>query len=60
MGDHDLVFAKGIYPYSYISPEKFEERELPPIDAFYNDLKDEPLSKEDYQRAQETSTHFTV
>ena len=61
MGDHDLVFAKGIYPYSYmISPENFKERQLPNIDAFYNDLKDEPLSNEDYQRAQETWTHFGI
>ena len=51
MGEHDLVFAKGIYPYSYmISPKEFEERELPPIDAFYNDLKDEPLSNHAYAR----------
>ena len=56
-----MVFPKGIYPYSYmISHEKLEETELPPQDAFYNDLKDEPLSNEDYQRAQETWTHFGI
>jgi len=42
------------------SPEKFEERELPPIDTFYNDLKDELLSKEDYQRARDVWTHFGI
>jgi len=33
LGDHDLVFAKGIYPYSYMSgPEKFVDTQLPPIE----------------------------
>jgi len=36
LGDDDLVFVKGVYPYSYMSgPEKFTETQLPPIEAFY-------------------------
>ena len=61
MGDHDLVFAKGVYPYTYMSsPQNFEERVLPPIEAFYNDLKEESLSNEDYQRAHDIWTHFGI
>ena len=43
--DHDdLVFAKGVYPYSYMtSVEKFKETKLPPIEAFYDTLNEEPL-----------------
>jgi len=51
LGDHNLVFAKGFYPYSYMTPEKFKETELPPIDAFYDLLKDKPLKPKHYQRA---------
>jgi len=59
IGNHDLVFAKGLYPYAYMTDRsKFDDTRLPPIDAFYNDLKDEPLSKDDYDRAQQIRTHF--
>jgi len=35
LGYDDLVFAKGVYPYSYMtSREKFDETKLPPIEAF--------------------------
>ena len=40
LGDDDLVFAKGVYPYSYMTgPEKFAETQLPPIEAFHNTLE---------------------
>ena len=30
LGDYDLVFAKGIYPYSYMtSPEKIQRNQTP-------------------------------
>ena len=59
LGDHDLVFAKGIYPYSYMtSAEEFKETKLPPIDAFYDTLNDQALEPEDYERAQKTWSHF--
>ena len=61
LGNHDLVFAKGVYPYAYITDRsKFDETRLPSIDCFYNDLKDEPLSEEDYDRAQQIWTHFDI
>ena len=61
MGDNDLVFAKGVYPYSYMeNRSKFDETKLPSIESFYNTLNDEPLSVEDYQRAQTTWTFFNI
>lgn len=48
LGDDDDLFTKGIYPYGYMSSrEKFSETQLPPIEAFHDDLKDEPLSQQD-------------
>jgi hypothetical protein len=45
------MLRKGVYPYSYMdSWERFNEPELPPKEAFYNDLHDEPI--EDYLYAQ--------
>ena len=53
LGDTPFTFAKGVYFYSYVNgPAKFEETELPPIDCFYNTLTDQPLSTDDYERAQ--------
>ena len=52
LGDHDHVFAKGVFPYSYFTDRsKFDETCLPPIESFYNSLNDEPLSIDDYERA---------
>jgi len=46
LGNDDLVFAKGVYPYSYMtSRKKFDETKLPPIEAFYDQLNDKPLKK---------------
>jgi len=46
LGDHDSVFAKGVYPYLYMTgPQKFGESQLPPIETFYNTLDDEALSQ---------------
>ena len=61
LGDHDLVFAKGVYPYSYMTcADKFDETELPPIDEFHDKLNDEPLDAKDYDRAKKTWTHFDM
>ena len=52
LGDSDLVFTKGIYPYSYMTgPEKFAETQLPPIEAFYNTLEEESCPPKNYDRA---------
>ena len=59
LGDDDLVFAKGVYPYSYmIGPEKFAETQLPPIEAFYNMLEDESCPPKNYDRACEIWAHY--
>jgi len=58
-GDDRLVFAKGVCPYSYMTGRnKFAETKLPPIEAFYNTLNDEPLAEKDYARAQAIWSHF--
>ena len=49
-----LLTQKGHYPYAYMdSFTKFEETSLPPQDAFFNDLTQEPLTQEAYQQAQQ-------
>ena len=54
----NLLIRKGVFPYVYIdSHEKFEEG-LPPIDCFFNDLKNQPCSPEDYQHVQNMWSAF--
>jgi hypothetical protein len=53
LGDNDLLLAKGIFPYEWFDCfEKFNETELPSMDAFYNKLDEEGVSDEQYDRAQ--------
>ena len=55
------VFAKGIYPYSYMTgPKKFVETQLPPIEAFHNTLEDEPCRQENYDRAREIWVQYDM
>ena len=57
--DDDIIFAKGVYLYSYVdSRKKFAETQLPSINEFHDKLKNEPLSEEDYLRAQYTWDRF--
>jgi len=61
LGDNEMVFAKGVYPYSYMSSrEKFDETELPSIESFHVTLNDEPLPPEDYERAKAIWKHFDI
>ena len=47
-----LQLKKGVYPYEYMNSfEKFEEKSLPPKDAFYSKLKKENITNEDYEHA---------
>ena len=49
----DLMFQKGIFPYSYLdSYEKLKEDQLPPIECFTSDLTNEHLSPDQYAFAQ--------
>ena len=45
---YDLLTRKGVYPYEYINSwDRFEEIQLPPINAFYSNLNMSSISKED-------------
>jgi len=58
-GREKFLFAKGVYPYSYMtSREKFDETKLPPIEAFYDKLNDDSLNISDYEKTQKTWMHF--
>ena len=59
--DDDLVFAKGVYPYSYMTgPEKFTETQLPLIETFHNTFEDEPCPPKNYDRACEIWGHYDM
>jgi hypothetical protein len=59
LGDNDLLLAKGIFPYEWFDCfEKFNETELPSMDSFYNELDEEGVSDEQYDRAQAIWTTF--
>jgi len=61
MGDNDLVFAKGVYPYSYMNDRsKFDQTELPSKEDCHDTLNDEPLSDENYQRARDIWSFFDI
>ena len=61
LGDDDLVLAKGVYPYSYMTgPEKFAEKQLPPIEAFHNTFEDEPCPVKNYNWAREIWAHYNI
>ncbi|MCG7877069.1 MAG: DNA polymerase [Candidatus Thiodiazotropha endolucinida] len=47
-----LLLRKGIFPYEYIDDiKRFEETELPPIEAFYSQIKNESVSQSEYAHA---------
>ena len=43
-----------------VDRSKFAEKQLPPIEAFYDKLKDEPLTQADYDRANQTWKEFNI
>ena len=50
---YNLLTRKGIYPYEYVSSwDRFEEVQLPPIEAFYSNFNMSNISEDDYQHAQ--------
>ena len=58
---YDLLTRKGVYPYEYINSwDRFEETQLPPINAFYSNLNMSSISKDDYQRAQKVWEEFEI
>ena len=58
---YNLLTRKGIYPYEYMSSwDKFEESQLPSIEAFYSNLKTSNASEGDYQHAQKVWKEFGI
>ena len=56
-----LLLRKGVYPYSHFTSfDTFNETQLPPRSAFYNDLNDEPCSDEDYAHVQNVWREFDL
>lgn len=57
----NLVTRKGVFPYEYIdNPNKLNETCLPSKQSFYNSLKDEEISDEDYAHAHEIWKTFNL
>ncbi|KAK4874041.1 hypothetical protein RN001_013401 [Aquatica leii] len=55
----NLARVKGIFPYSYVDNyTKLSERCLPKKEDFYDTLREQHISKEDYQRATSTWSTF--
>src|SRR5277367_1935361 len=52
--DDDVLYSNGVFPYSYLDClEKLNDRELPPIEDFYDTLSDSlRISQVDYELAQ--------
>ena len=58
---YELLIRKGIYPYEYVSSwDRFEETQLPPIEAFYSKLNMSSISSNDYQHAQRVWREFRI
>ena len=58
---YDLLTRKGVYPYDYVNSwDRFNETQLPPIDAFYSNLNMSSISEEDYQHAQRVWKEFGI
>lgn len=57
----NLLLRKGIYCYSYFtSMDKYNETCLPEITSFYNDLKRQPCSQEDYNHARTVWSQLNI
>ena len=51
-GKEDLMIRKGCYPYEFMDGvDKFNETQLPPIEAFFSKLSDSEITEEDYHHA---------
>ena len=58
---YDLLTRKGVYNYEYINSwDRFEDTQLPPINAFYTNLNMSSISEDDYQRAQKVWEEFGI
>ena len=58
---YELLVRKGVYLYEYMSSwDKFEEVQLPPIEAFYSNLNMTNVSDDDYQHVQRVWNKFKI
>ena len=58
---YDLLTRKGVYPYEYVNCwDRFNETQLPLIDAFYSNLNVSKIRKDDYQDAQRVWEEFGI
>ena len=58
---YDLLTRKRIYPYEYMSSwDRFDETQLPPIEAFYSKLNKSSIGSDDYQHAQKVWKEFRI
>ena len=49
----DIIFQKGVFPYSYLTSLKvLDEKVLPPKEAFFNDLTQQHIHEDAYKFAQ--------
>ena len=47
-----LLLQKGVYPYEYMNSwERFNEKELPPIEKFFSSLTNSHITPEEYKHA---------
>ena len=59
--DLDLLTDKGMDPYDYFGDfGRFKERALPPKEAIYSKLSEEPVSDKDYEGALKVWKHFGI
>ena len=58
--ERDLLLRKGVFPYDFFSSIDVMKRatSLPPRECFYNQLKNEAISEEDYAHAREVFEVF--
>ncbi|XP_071138792.1 uncharacterized protein [Mytilus edulis] len=56
-----LLLRKNVYCYDYVTiHDKFQETSLPPKEAFYNRLKREDISEQDYRHALKVWDTFSM
>ena len=56
-----LLLRKGIYPYEYIDTwERFDEKTIPPKEAFCSELNLENITDKDYEHVQKVWEAFEI
>ena len=56
-----LLMRKGVYPYEYASScARFDDKQLPPKEAFYSKLSGEGISDDDYKHAHAVWDEFDM